>query len=99
MMAALGKATSAFLTDSIQKMFSTKPTHKKWTNWKVGLSCFAYLAPAIVIWLIAMNTRYCFLYEFTLYIVVTFNSFVADYIMMGKVSVCYTCINFVLLSL
>lgn len=76
-----------FVVDAWHKMLSCDPTRGAlWSDWKVGLSCFAYLAPAIAIWCIPWNVRNCIVYEMTLYIVVSTNSFVADYIFMGKIS-------------
>eukprot|EP01084_Bolivina_argentea_P197880 338999_1 len=67
---------------------STKPTHREiWTDWMVGLSCFAYLLPSFTIWCIASNLRVYTPYEFVFYIVVTTNSFIADYIYMGQISI------------
>ena len=77
-----------FLIDAWYKMLSCRPNRytPHWSDWRVGLSCWAYLAPAIAIWFIAMNIRNCITYEFALYIIVSTNSFVADYVCMGRVS-------------
>eukprot|EP01083_Nonionella_stella_P095351 267682_1 len=76
-----------FLCDTTKKMLSTKPTNQGWSNWVVGLSSFSYLAPAITIWCLTMDIRDSALYEFTLYVIVSCNSFIADYIMTGKISI------------
>ena len=87
-MAAVLKHSFNFLVDAWRKMLSCTPSRDAyWSDWRVGLSCWSYLAPAIVIWLIAMNVRNCIAYEFALYIIVPTNSFVADYVFMGRVSV------------
>ena len=87
-MATLYKHSLNFLSDAWHKMLSCTPTRDRyWSDWRVGLSCWCYLAPAIAIWLLAMNIRNCITYELALYIIVPTNSFVADYIFMGRVSV------------
>ena len=76
-----------FLFDTWYKMFSCDPIRDaNWTDWRVGLSCWAHLAPAIAIWLIGMNIRNCIVYEFVLYIIVPTNGFFADYVNTGRVS-------------
>eukprot|EP01083_Nonionella_stella_P180216 642055_1 len=82
-------AIAAFLKYSFCSMMSKHPTHPGtiWTDWMVGLSCFAYLLPSFTIWFIAFNLRGCMLGELAFYIVVAINSFIADYIFMGQISV------------
>eukprot|EP01084_Bolivina_argentea_P247795 414540_1 len=87
-MATLFGSSMSFLTDTFRRMLSTKPSrYERFTDWSVGLSCFAYMLPAVTIWFIALNVRNCILYEFSFYIVVSTNSFIADYIFMGQISI------------
>eukprot|EP00483_Globobulimina_turgida_P004482 UN04491 len=71
-----------FIIAHTSKLRSTKPTHQNWTDWTIGFSCFAYLAPALTLfWFnIPLNIRFSAVYEMILYIVVSWNSFLADYV-------------------
>ena len=78
-----------FLVDHYHKMFdrdsSVTPEYK---HWAVGLSCLCYLLPAVVIFaLTAWSVRGSMFYEACLYIIVATNSFMADHVMIGVVSI------------
>ena len=86
-----------FITQQIAAMFSCNPrnndtngseslTNKTYVNWQTGLSCWAYCLPAIASYIFCLPLRDCAIYEISLYFMTSVNSFMADYVNSGKVS-------------